>query len=269
MGGSVGPEVLVRRLAVPPTPLSHWPVVRTEYGTLRQPLVDPPDGPKLIVLTFPPGYRHRYADRGFEYHSCHEEIVLLEGHLEFGPWYSCRALAYLNHPPYWVHPADQRTAVGATMLVRIEGPVDFGFEPIPPDWDGVEYLSAAAPVRSRARGVSRVELDDLPWEPVTLPDGQPVGIEAKHLWDDPDDGWVTWLMRAPAGWHTRGGRIRSGGEELFLLEGDLTIEGVGELSGRSYYCDPDRIVTGKATRSGCLAIRWTRGGDYQLPPIRF
>ncbi|MCS6802725.1 MAG: hypothetical protein RMM58_00665 [Chloroflexota bacterium] len=259
----------MRRIAVPPTPLEAFPEVRTPQGTLRRVIVDEPAGPKTLVLTYPPGTRSRFADRGFEYHSCHEEIFLLDGYLQFGDWYDWSALGYINHPPYWVHPADQRTAVGATMLVKIDGPVDFGFEPIPPNWDGREYFAAAAPTISRARPVRNVMLNDIPWERVSLPDGRDMGFEAKHLYDDPESGWTTWLMRAPAGWRTQGGRIREGGEEIFLLEGDLTIEGVGRLVGRSYYCDPDKTITGKWTERGCVAIRWTRGGDYVLPPIRF
>ncbi|GIW05686.1 MAG: hypothetical protein KatS3mg060_0491 [Dehalococcoidia bacterium] len=259
----------MRRIAVPPTPLDAFPEERTPHGTLRRAIVDEPAGPKTLILTYPAGTRSRFADRGFEYHSAHEEIFLLDGVIQFGEWYDWKAFGYINHPPYWVHPADQKTDVGATMLAKIDGAVDFGFEPIPPDWDGREYIVEGTPVKSRARGVSNATLNDIPWEPVFLPGGRDMGFEAKHLNDDPESGWVTWLMRAPAGWRTEGGRIREGGEEIFLLEGDLTIEGVGRLEGRGYYCDPEKTITGKSTERGCLAIRWTQGGDYLLPPIRF
>jgi hypothetical protein len=258
----------MQRIAVPPTPIAAFPVVHPEGGLIRQAIVDVPDGPKMILLTMPPGHRQRYHDRGFEYHSFHEEIFLLDGYVQFGDWYDWTALGYINHPPNWIHPADQRTNVGATMLVKIAGPVDFTFKPIPDDWDGQEYVEGDVPAAAGMRGVTRQALDGLPWEPVTLPGGRDMGFVARHIWDDPD-GWVTWMMRAPAGWRTEGGHVRDGGDEIFLLEGDLTIEGVGRLAGRSYYCDPEKTVTGKSTEAGFTAIRWTRGGDYVLPPIRF
>ncbi|MCC6791887.1 MAG: hypothetical protein IT336_09385 [Thermomicrobiales bacterium] len=259
----------MRRVAVPPTPLEAIPEERTPHGTLRRAIVDVPDGPRTLLLTFPAGMRHRYADQGFEYHTAHEEIFLLDGYLKFGDWYDWRPLGYINHPPFWVHPADQKTDVGATMLVKYDGVMDFGFEPIPDGWDGQEYVAAAATHRSPVPGVSNATVNDIPWEPVFLPGDRAMGFDAKRLSDDPESGWTTWLMRAPAGWRTEGGRVRVGGEEIFLLEGDLTIDGVGSLEGRGYYCDPERTITGKSSEQGCLAIRWTQGGDYLLPPIRF
>src|SRR3954463_12676248 len=41
-----------------------------------------------------------------EYHTLHEEIFVLEGSIHFDNWYTMTAPAYMNHPPFWVHPTN-------------------------------------------------------------------------------------------------------------------------------------------------------------------
>jgi hypothetical protein len=61
-------------------------------------------------------YRRTYPAGRFEYHTCHEEGFILAGRYHFGGWYDWNALSYLNHPPTWVHPADQHAPDGARLV---------------------------------------------------------------------------------------------------------------------------------------------------------
>lgn len=267
----------MKRVGIAPINLADVPVEQTPIGTTRQEVMhDRAIGSRMILMTMPPGYRSRNADRGFEYHTCHEEIFNLNGLLHFGHWYDYPALGYLNHPPYWLHPADQNTGTGVRLLIKLNKPVDFVFEPIPDGWDGVEWTSADAPGPIPGRAVSSQNIDVLEWQPAELADGSPAGFDAKTLYHGPD-GWTTWLMRVPGGWHGEGRAARlAGGDEMVLLSGGLTLElaeGPARLTEGGYFCDPENIVTageGTYSETGCIAIRWTKGADFlRLPPILF
>ncbi|MCS7001537.1 MAG: hypothetical protein NZ518_01695 [Dehalococcoidia bacterium] len=264
---------MLPRIATPPIAIAALPAQETPTGGSRVAIAEAPDGKgKTFLLTMPPGYRSRFAAEGFEYHTCHEEIFLLDGLLHFGDWYDYRALGYLNHPPYWLHPADQKTSTGARMLIKIDKPVDFGFRPIPDDWDGAEVYDPAAPIIPAGRPISQVWLDGVPWGAIRFRDGAPTGLYGKRVWDDPESGWTTWLMRAPAGWrNTAPAAEHTGGDELYLLSGDWSVPWHPEpLRGETYYCSPDLLrIGGEHTDGGMIAIRWTKDAPYHLPPLRF
>ena len=187
-----------------------------------------------------------------------------------------KPLGYLNHPPYWIHPADQHTSDECRMLVKINKPVDFVFKPIPETWSGYEYIDTVAEVVPPGRGISNLFTDDLPWEPVLHADGLPTGYDGKRLYDDPNTGWITWLMRVPAGWRGIGNpKVVGGGDELFVVEGDLTVwreEPVG-LTSDWYYCDPDTTYDGgneNFSTAGCVAIRWSFEPTHlRISPLRY
>jgi hypothetical protein len=238
------------------------------------------DGYRLSLLTLPPGWVSPYAGNGLEFHRCHEEVFNLDGVLRFGHWRDFAAPGYLNHPPYWVHPSDESTDTGVRLLVKYAGPFDIDYLPIPPDWDGIEFIApvGAGLVDPRLRGVTGVDLDTLPWEPVFRhgSDARPTA-EAKTLYQNEVTGWTTWLMRLPSGWRGVGPpRTWPAGDELFVIAGDLTIDhgnGPVRLTAGGYYCRPDRFVEGGErdfSESGCLAVRWTRNASHLvLPPVRF
>lgn len=255
----------MKRIRVAPTNRADRQVIQREGGWREQLAIDPRSGAETFLLYIDGSRRN---DRGhlFEYHTCHEENFLLSGTCDFAGWYEWKSLGYLMHPPYWWHPAGYRFPSGAEILVKLDAPVDFTFTEIPKDWDRREWIAPHAPHWCKNRAVSNANLDAAPWEPVLLDDGSPAGFEAKHVWDDVETGWTTWLMRAPAGWKGSGAR-RLGGDELFLLDGDLTLDGV-TLVERGYYYEPETLRDDGFSQRGFTAIRWTRGEAWRLPPIR-
>src|SRR5262249_30720168 len=107
----------------------------------------------------------------------------------------------------------------------------------------------------------------------TRDDGTNAGYEAKSVYFDDDDGWLTWLMRVPAGWSGQGPvRRLPGADEMYVVDGDLTLDrgdGPLQLTAGSYFCDPDQLVDGGSSErsdKGCLAIRWTRGANHLVLP---
>lgn len=206
-------------------------------------------------------YREQHAPGRFEHHPIHEEGVILDGRYDFGGWYDFDALSYLNHPPTWVHPADQCVPQGARLLMKLSGPLVFDYVDIPADWDGEEFAldpAAAAPFA----GVSSVRLE--PGHGVRRSDGSTWSA----LWHDPVDGWTSWFVSLPAGWSGEGeASDRPGGDEVFVIEGavDLRIgDEVQPLVAGDYACDPERFRTGgraESSPSGATLMRWTRGFD--------
>ena len=70
------------------------------------------------------------------------------------------------------------------------------------------------------------------------------------------------MMSVPAGWRGAGSEISvSGGDELFLLAGDLTMNEF-ELREGAFYRDTAEFTYGgplETSRAGCLAVRWSLG----------
>ena len=201
-------------------------------------------------------YRQQYPPGRFEYHDCHEEGFILDGRYSFGGWYDWDALSYLNHPPTWVHPADQCVPDGARLLMKLSGPLAFEYLDIPEHWDGEEFAvdpSRAAPwvgVTRNELGVPDLGRDDAGWT---------------ELWRDSVRGWTTWFGVLPPGWRGSGeGYSRPGGDEIFVLTGDVTLRVGGELlslRAGQYVCDAQHHEDGgreQHSTGGCVLIRWIR-----------
>ena len=225
----------------------------------------------LSIHHWPDGFTYANGDETvFDHHPQDEEMWVLEGRLHYDHWFSMAGPAYIRHPPFFMHPSRQR-AEGRTVIVNryCVRPI-VNFEPIPPDWDGVCRTAPGTPTRNP--GVQAFEYGDLPWGQVLDRAGRPLGYEAKHLADDADDGWTSSVLMFPPGWQGQGPRRElEGGSEILVLGGDLTLDrghGPHELEEGTYWCDPDHLIDGGSTeksKTGCLALRWTRGDDRQLP----
>src|SRR5262249_15198778 len=102
--------------------------------------------------------------------------------------------------------------------------------------------------------VGFINQQDLPWEEFQV-NGVASGLKAKTLGRDPKTGAVSLLLSYPPGWRSRANRnYRSGDEEVFVLEGDLTI-GERTLTDRCYSFIPAGMAHGPiSTRNGCLAL---------------
>ncbi|HEY8452725.1 MAG TPA: hypothetical protein VIL54_11090 [Natronosporangium sp.] len=230
----------------------NWP-----EGTKRTVLsTDPETGATTFLLQLPPGYhrpeeraRAQAGERRFEWHTCHEEIFFLKGEIWFGDNYCVRALGYLNHPPYWVHPADQHSESGATLLIKNSRRVDFEFGPIPQPWNGREYCQVErGSLEDDPNGITSLNLDGVPWRCEN-------GIRVKELYHY-RDGLRTELLRLPPNWR---GEARPGlnREMLFVLSGALRV-GDKELTEWGYCSGTGSQLATASTDTGATIIRWYR-----------
>ncbi len=261
--------------AVPPIQLESLPVTVAASGSRRRVLRANAEGGKTGWSQMPGGWVSPYARPGvFEMHSNDEEVFVLEGEIRFGPYYTVTAGTYLNHPPYWVHPSEESNdpVQPTTLLTKTSHATDFHFEPIPEGWDGREYFGGPAWDGPRGKGHTALRFLDVPAGPVRW-HGEETGLRARTLWFNPRSGWTTWICEAPAGW-VAPGLLESvpGGDEVFLLEGDLTTragEGTATLHAGGYYFS-GAVFTwpGGVARSerGFRAVRWTRVAGLELPP---
>jgi hypothetical protein len=215
-------------------------------------------------------------EQDFEYHSPQEEIFFLRGSVQFGDFYRIDAPGYLSHPPYWLHPSEQRFAPeqDTYMLVRLSMPIDTTYVPIPPDWDGKEYCAQDVDF-PRGRGISALQLSDVTYGPVRM-NGKETGEEAGVLFENPADDVITWLWRVSPGWRGDGApwQLDGASDEVYVLEGDLTTahdERQVNLAPGSYYCYSDVLYDGggkASSNAGLLAVRWTkRVPGIELPPL--
>jgi hypothetical protein len=251
----------------------NWPA-----GTERRVIArDEATGGSLTLLRFPGGYDRpdeaAIAAAGgpqrFEHHSCHEEIVCLEGEFTFGVplLYDFSARTYLNHPPYWLHPARQRSPSGALLLVRNSHPVDFGFCDIPHGWDGVEaYLEEEGVRPSPSEAVTRQPLDDLALGAVTEDGRELPGVRGHRLWTDAVLGWETWLLEADGVALAEPSDPGPVGDEWFVLDGGLRVGAPGEevvLGPYGHVCDRERYPAGGGEVRAVgptRVLRWVAAG---------
>lgn len=236
-------------------------------GVTRQQLYqDAETGSKTRLLTFPPGYRSQLSlenDGMMESHASSEEIFVLDGVMSFGRWYDIPSLGYTFHPPGWIHPADQQSAVGWRMLIKSGAQADFTLTAPPADWNGAEF-SLLDP--QDTSGVTRTHVPSVTKQELVLPDGTRTGLFAQTLLSGGPDGWSTWMLTVPGGWRgeVRAFEFELAGLEFFVLSGDLTsrIDGkLVELTAGNYYCEPGKIAVQSRSafsRDGCYAICWTR-----------
>ena len=252
----------------------EWPA----GSTLKILTLDEGSGASTIIGELTPGYRRKtevdylvgHPPGRFERHLCREEIFVLDGTIEFGDWYRLPMLGYCNHPPNWVHPADIRSRDAVTLLIKTSGALDFAFWDIPEEWDRREFIvHPDGTTGEDSLAVTAKLVNTMPWLPALGPDGEPTGFSVKQIWADPRPDWVTWLVEYPPGWQaTDLPKAVPGGDELLLLEGDLTVMWDGRLhtlDGPGYYCEPDRFpASGPAQRStrGARAIRWTMNAPF-------
>ena len=97
--------------------------------------------------------------------------------------------------------------------------------------------------------------DDLRWQPFVIA-GIPVGMLAKVLSRDAERGGVALMSYLPIGWQHDQAGYHTSDEEIFLLEGDLTI-GDQALTRYSYTFLPAGVAHGPvSTRQGAVFLRW-------------
>jgi len=99
------------------------------------------------------------------------------------------------------------------------------------------------------------------WRPFELP-GTPTGLQRRLLSQSPSMGAVTQITYVPAGWSHPAG-YHTADEEIFVLEGDLTIvddAGSEQLTKYSYSYTPAGVLHGPLkSRQGAVLLHWWKG----------
>ncbi len=221
----------------------------------------------ISLLMWPAGWTQPWGQSGqFEYHTLHEEIFFLTGTMNFDNHYTVKALGYINHPPFWKHCTNffvEKNDGMVTMLMRSGHQPVVQLNPIPDGWDGRPTFAPA----TRSIGTRNLQLDDLDYVPLRTQAGEDTGVRAKRVAEDRDDGWTTWVMVVPPGWSAKTAPVTAkGGDEIYLIQGDLTLGGdaAATLKESGYVCDSAQIREGKGTMSskgGALFVRWTKGAE--------
>ncbi|MGH8222293.1 MAG: DUF4437 domain-containing protein [Woeseiaceae bacterium] len=150
-------------------------------------------------------------------------------------------------------------AAGAAFLHAVSAQ-----EPPPPPKPGYE-------MEGRPDFVIHYEPESsIAWEAFEVA-GMPSGLKRRPLSQSPSMGAVTQITYIPDGWRHPSG-YHNADEELFVLEGDLTIEddsGTQELTRYSYTFLPAGMAHGPMySRQGAVVMHWIKGEPDFVPSER-
>jgi hypothetical protein len=105
----------------------------------------------------------------------------------------------------------------------------------------------------------------LPWSH-GLPGGARDDVDAKILSIDSDSGEVSAIVRYPAGWSRPEQEALAAEEEMYVLDGDITINGYA-YKRDSYMCLPRHARrSGAVSDKGCVALTFFDGTPAESKP---
>lgn len=109
--------------------------------------------------------------------------------------------------------------------------------------------------------IDHVAIEDIPWEALGTH-----GLRRRALGVDPKTGRATQYVDIPQGWKGGGtAHYHDAFEEVFVIKGDVTLNGRDYLGDGSYIYRPSGIVHGhdEGAQAGCFCIIRT-GGALEL-----
>lgn len=230
-------------------------------GVSRRTLHAAADGSEVTWLfEFPPGYQSNWGrghEGDLETHDSTEEILVLEGALQFGHWYQLNALGYSSHPKGFPHPANQRSDVGCLVLIRRDSAqINFNFIPAPAGWDPAMNLGEFEEAPTGAVNVGLREV----LEKKSSKSG--TELVTHQLSSSLGRGMRLAVVSVPPGWTTADGALGARGTETLVLEGsvDLSSTELGNVTLERYgyffggLDSHDQLV---GSVNGALLLRWT------------
>jgi hypothetical protein len=123
------------------------------------------------------------------------------------------------------------------------------------DIRGVESNRASA----AEENILFVDTDTLQWEIPWVPGPEP-GLKIKLLWQDETSGAYSRLIYAEPGWKETRQEHHDCIEEVYVINGDMTMGGLGTMTGDAYIWRPPLIKHGPMhTRQGALMFIRTDG----------
>ena len=102
-----------------------------------------------------------------------------------------------------------------------------------------------------------VAFDALEWHSAPMPGGNGP-VELARL-PQLDDQAFRAFVRFPAGWERPGAGHYAVPEELLILDGDLSLNGITWRTGGYAWIPARRMRSGSSSASGCLAFAWFGG----------
>ena len=118
--------------------------------------------------------------------------------------------------------------------------------------------SERSPVLFKHAGLSVIRTTEMKWQRGPLP-----GVWVKQLYDDPGNEMTTMLVRMDAG-ATYSSHRHKGVEEVYVLEGELQVEGVALAEGDFCLSQPESVHQPSYSKSGCLLVVKTSKRDEVL-----
>jgi hypothetical protein len=223
---------------------------------------DPDTGSVTHLLEAAPGWKGATTAPGrIQFHTCDEELFVLEGNILCDEWHVYEQGGYFYRPAWVLHGFGDASPNGVRAIVRLSGPMDrpILYMPEPPGtrWDGRERYHAELPeqFRSPRQILDYVDTNSLAWDTLNS------GARLKRLSHDPTTLATTWLMELPAGWEGFVPRDLPHANETYIVSGDLTVDGEPQhfTTGCYYYQPADwRPEHFERSQTGCVALRWTR-----------
>ncbi len=185
------------------------------------------------------------------YHSCIEEVFVIEGDVTLNGRDYFVDGSYLYRPDHIVHGHDEGAKLGCKCIIRMGAEMDFNLVHEPESEE--EY--PLEPITDPRGHVLDLRSNDMEW---TEQGDEGNRYRFKLLSFDPATKAYTALMGLDAGWR---GRLSTGSEfarEWFMLSGSWQREdGTSYDANTYYYAPPDTThaaVTG--SKDGCVVLTW-------------
>ena len=235
-------------------------------GVTRRTLAAAPDGSDVTWLfEFPPGYQSNWGrghESDLETHDSTEEIIVLEGALQFGHWYELGPLHYSSHPNGCPHPANQGSDVGCLVLIRRDSAeINFSFIPAPPGWGPVTNFTelGLSPTRTINVGLRQILEKKSSHHETELTIHQLSRALGR--------GMQLTVVSVPPGWMRVDGILGARGSETLVVEGSVSLSstelGAITLEQYGYFFggadSHDQLVR---SEDGALVLRWTTETDH-------
>ena len=190
------------------------------------------------------------------YHSCFEEVLIIEGDVTLNGRYDLVDGSYLYRPGHIVHGHHESAKEGCLCIIRMGGDLDFNLVHEPESDD--EY--PLEPITDGRGHVLHLRTNTMDWQEQ---DDEGSRYRVKLLSTDPETGAYTALLALDAGW---GGRLSTESEfsrEWLMLSGSWQREDGAVFGPNTYYYSPAGSDHAAVTASdeGCVVLTWREIGN--------
>ena len=213
---------------------------------------DPETGASTMLVSIAKGWK---GGGCAHYHSCYEEVYVIEGDVTLDGKDYYRAGSYLYRPANVVHGHDESSIDGCLCIIKMGGDLDMNLVP-DPESPGEYQLGEVTDTRPH---VLHLETGESEWEW----SGEGPNRTGRQIMSrDEATGAFSMLLNLPPGWRGRAGaHHHTVSEEVYVVSGDVALDDEPIYRQGSYLYRPPKIIHGPKERSdeGCLALIWGGG----------